>query len=157
MVYFKRVSLPPSEKQKLENAIRKVALKRLHALDFESSVTDIGTDKLFLGLEDKVDVKFTRLRTSLEKYFPKFIISIPREETVNEYKLRYSLLSTIVFIALVLTLPLTIYATAMQNTGYESILFSLAVIAVYLLLSLFELRIINRKIKKAVKLSLTTK
>jgi hypothetical protein len=47
MLYLKKNYLSLGEKQELEKAMRNAALKRLTSLDFKSSVTDIGTDKLF--------------------------------------------------------------------------------------------------------------
>lgn len=44
-------------------------------LDFKFKGVDIGTDKMFYGLEGKKDLKFTRLKTSFaaSKPFPSIV------------------------------------------------------------------------------------
>lgn len=154
MLYLKKNYLSLGEKQELEKAMRNAALKRLTSLDFKSSVTDIGTDKLFLGFEGKEDVQFTRLRTSFEKYFPKVIISIPKSETDNEYKFRFSILSTVAFILWSLFFLLIVGTVLAQKGNYENILIGCIPICLFILLTLLELRIVGTRIEKAIKLNL---
>ena len=154
MLYFKKIYLPLDEKQALEKAMRKAALKRLTSLDFKSAAMDIGTDKLFLGFDGKEAVQFTRLRTSFEKYFPKIIISIPKNETDNEYKFRYSMLSLVVFAACSVLFFSVAVTVLMQKEGYDRILIACVPIGVFVLLTLLEVRIVSGKVEKAVKLSL---
>ena len=153
MLYLKTIDLPLVEKQNLEKAMRKVALKRISSLDLTSAVMDIGTDKLFLGFENINDIKFTRLRTSFEK-FPKIIVSIPKSELENKYKFRYSVLSTVIFIAFALLLLLIVVAVFMQNSGYERILVACVPVGIYVLLTMLEMKIVRGRIKKALKLNL---
>jgi hypothetical protein len=154
MLSLKKIYLPLGEKQELEKAMRNAALKRLTSLDFKSSVTDIGTDKPFLGFESKEDVQFTRLRTSFEKYLPKVIISIPKNETDNEYKFRFSILSSVVVILWSLFFLLIVTTVLVQKGNYENILIGCIHIGLFILLTLLELRIVGTRIEKAIKLNL---
>src|SRR4051812_31594949 len=107
MIYFKSVQLPGNEKQVLEKAMRKVAIKRMRSLDFTSAEHNMGSEKLFLGLDDNQNVKFTRLHTSLEKFLPKIIISFPKDETISGYQLRLGVFPTCLFVLLAIGLLAT--------------------------------------------------
>jgi len=150
MIYFKSMQVYGNERQLLENALRKAAIKRVRSLDFQSAVYDMGMDKLFLGLDDTRDVKFTRLRTSLEKFFPKIIISFSRDKTSSEYRFRLSLLSTCVFTILLMVLLLSIVLAAIDHENYEAIVEMLLPMGLFILLTFFELKIVNSRIRKAV-------
>ena len=152
MIYFKKIALPPTEMQILEKAMRRVSLKRARSLDFTSAVTDIGSDRLFLGFEGTESVQFLRLRTSLEKFLPEIIISIPCKEIEGEYKFRYSLLSTVIFILLGLYLLLCLSKILLSNSLHDFLLIPLALFGGYFLLMLLELKIVTSRINKAVNL-----
>lgn len=96
MIYFKKIYLDNPNKEQVEKAIRKLALKRTSSLDFTSSGMITGTDKRFLGSEGKTQTKFTRVRYSIENLLPKFIISFPKSEDAQYYKLRFSFRSSVI-------------------------------------------------------------
>jgi hypothetical protein len=91
MLYFKTVPFPNGVKQPdVEKALRSYALKRISSLDFKSSTINVGIDKLFLGLEGKNSLNFTRLRTSFESLLPKLIINLSKDPAATAYKIRLS-------------------------------------------------------------------
>ncbi|MDT3405022.1 hypothetical protein [Mucilaginibacter terrae] len=104
MLYFKKIYLPNCTPQQLEAAMRKVALKRTSPLDFASAVSDIGTDKYFIGYQGKTDLTFTRIKASPEKLLPKLIIKLPADGAECYYQIRFAIVSMMVFF--MFTLPL---------------------------------------------------
>jgi len=151
MMYFTKTYFnSDSEGQQMEVALRKFASKRHTSLDFQSSSTDIGTEKRFLGYEGKKDLKFTRLRTSFEKYLPKMIISLPKDTNQNYYKIRLSFLTTVVLgifsACFVLTVALIIVGKITLG-GFFAILM---LYVVYLLLIYLELKLTNSRIEGVV-------
>ncbi|MET4014008.1 hypothetical protein ABIB62_003861 [Mucilaginibacter sp. UYP25] len=153
MIYLKTITLTETEKLVIEQALRKCSLKRTHALDLVSTVSDIGSNKIFLGYDSKKEVQFSRLRTSFEKFLPRMIVIIPKNGTDIEYKIRYSLLSTgvIVFWALGF---IVVTATALVNKyNYEGIMVPAVFFAGFMLLTMLELKIISKRIQKAIILN----
>src|SRR3954466_1528102 len=104
MIYFKTIPLTDLDKHQVEKAIRKVASKKDTSLDFTSSGAMAGTDRLFIGSEDKNDVKFARIRYYLEDLLPKIILSFPRSDNDQFYKMRLSARSFAVFCLIALLL-----------------------------------------------------
>ncbi|RZM12473.1 MAG: response regulator, partial [Pedobacter sp.] len=92
--------------------MRKRSIKRNLPLDYLSAQSDIASDKLFIGYDGKKNVQFSRLRTSLERFLPRVVIVFSKDPTVFEYKLRYSLLSTLVVSFLTLTFILFVAMTS---------------------------------------------
>lgn len=59
LMYFKTIPLPLDLNQpQAEASLRKTSIKESMSLDFKLKAVDIGTDKLFYGLEGKKDLKF---------------------------------------------------------------------------------------------------
>lgn len=100
MFYFAQFEIDSLSKDNVENAIRNFSSKRYTSLDLQSSSSSIKENKYFLGHEGKADLKITRIRTTFEKLFPKVIQSFPKGKRFEVYKVRYSLLSTVVFFLL---------------------------------------------------------
>ena len=96
MLYFNKVILAEIDGTKVEAAILKFAAKRHASLDLQSSATKIGTEKLFLGLENEKSIQVTRLRSTFERFLPKLIIRFDKAKGFSEYRIRFSLLSNIV-------------------------------------------------------------
>jgi hypothetical protein len=153
MIILKKVQLTEAERQIMEQAMRKKALKRTSSLDFKSTVTDIGTDKLFLGYDGKNSLQFARLRASFEKYLPKIIIILPKSKTEFEYRLRYSLLSTLVAVFWTLGLVFSTAFTLVNTHNYEAILVNFIFFGGYMLLTMFELKLVSKRIQKAIVLN----
>ncbi|MEP6612743.1 MAG: hypothetical protein ABJA76_12685 [Mucilaginibacter sp.] len=151
MIYFKSVQLPDNEKQLLETAMRKVAIKRTRSLDFTSAEHNMGSEKLFLGLDDKRDVKFTRLHTSLEKLLPKIVISFPKDETNSGYRLRLGFFPTCLFVFLAMGLLATGLSALINHEDYAAMVAPVFFLGVFIFLIWLELKIVDRQMKKAVE------
>ncbi|WP_295796373.1 hypothetical protein [Mucilaginibacter sp.] len=156
MIYFKSVQLPCNEKQLLEKAMRKVAIKRTRSLDFASVAYNTGAEKLFLGLDNKRDVKFTRLHTSLEKLLPTIIISFPKDEADSRYRLRLGFFPTLFFALFVLLFLIPgvlwlINHDSYDGDNYDVIVVPVFFLGVFILLTWLELKIVDRQMKKAVE------
>ncbi|SMC60800.1 hypothetical protein [Pedobacter nyackensis] len=152
MLYFKKVYFQnDQEKQQVENAFRKSASKRNHALDFLSSVSDIGPDKVFLGFERKKDITFTRIRTSFEKLLPKLIISFPKDPSINHYKFRFGLSTTIALLFFAIMFIGGIIALITANPGSKEIAVTFIICIGYPLLTLIELHFVNSRIARAIE------
>lgn len=155
MIYLKKITLNFEEKQQYEIALRKAALKRHTALDFKSSVTNIGTDKLFLGYDGKDSVQFTRLRSSLEKFLPKIIITISKKDNDDDIKIRLGVLPFIILALFTIVSLATIVAFLTQKNDFARLIPLLILTGLYILLIISELKITERKIKKALTLNIT--
>ncbi|MEB0263541.1 MULTISPECIES: hypothetical protein [unclassified Mucilaginibacter] len=153
MINIKTIKLTEAEKITLERAMRKSSLKRTRALDFVSTVSDIGSNKLFIGYDGKKDVQFSRLRTSFEKFMPRAIVILSKNETEIEYRIRYSLLSTVVVVFWALGF-IVVTATALVNKyNYEGIIVPLVFFGGFVLLTMLELNITGKRIQKAITLN----
>jgi len=151
MFYFKNVLIDNASGQIAENAIRQFSLKRNTPLDFQSAESDIDTGKYFIGLESKNDIKISRIRTSFERLLPKLIVSFPKDKGFTCYKIRYSLWSSLLaffFIAAILANAFFSIRDQRLADNFQQVLLWLAV---FFLLTYFELRLTNRRIQKALK------
>jgi hypothetical protein len=149
MINLKRIKLTEAEKLTFERAMRKSSLKRTWALDFISTMSDMGSNKLFLGYDGKKEVQFSRLRTSFEKFMPRIIIILPKDGTEFEYRLRYSLISTIVVGFFAFAFIFTAAISLVNKYNYDGIIFPLFFMGCFVLLTLMELKIVDKRIKKA--------
>lgn len=147
MFYFKKIYLPNCTAPQLEAALRKAALKRTSPLDFASAVSDIGTDKYFIGYQGKTDLTFTRIKASPEKLLPKLIIKL--SPNAGYYQVRFSIVSMMMF--LLFTLPwLLIIALLISGNGeFGGLLTLVGFYAFYWLLLLFEFKLTTWRVKKA--------
>ncbi|GAA4325659.1 hypothetical protein GCM10023149_28140 [Mucilaginibacter gynuensis] len=153
MIYFKKVYLNDTgEKKAVERAMRKFALKSPPSIDFSGSSHE-GSGKLFLGQDGRDDIKFTRIRYLVENYLPKLIISLPKSETENYYKVRYSIMSTVFFCLLSAGFLLAIASVLMNKNRPENALIPFAFLALFILFTRVEMNFIDRDIKKAMGLA----
>lgn len=152
MTYFTKTYFKDDlERPEIEAALRKFASKRHTSLDFKSSSTDVGTEKCFLGLEGKKDLKFTRLRTSFERVLPKLIISFPKNNDQNYYKIRLSFLATIVFGLFSVGVLLNLAFLIAGRTSIDNFLTVLIIFSVNLFLIFLELKLTKSRIKKVLR------
>ena len=150
MLYFNKVILAEIDGTKVEAAIRKFAAKRHASLDLQSSSTKIGTEKLFLGLENEKSIQVTRLRSTFERFLPKLIIKFDKAKGFSEYRIRFSLLSNIV-IAFMLIAVLFNVIYLVNNQEVDSEMASVFVyFFLFLLLTLVELRLTKAKLKSTI-------
>ena len=149
MPYFKKVQIENYTRSEAEAALRKVSLKRTSPLDFSSAITDIGSDKLFLGYIGKSALTFTRLRTSVEKFLPKLVIKLPLDGEDCYYQLRLSVVSATVFILFTFGFLIAFAGILSGNTEIGGLLSAAIFLGLYFALLAFEINIVSNRIKKA--------
>jgi hypothetical protein len=150
MFYFANIPIDDSSLVNAEDAIRKYSLKRHIILDFQSSSSNIREYKYFLANENTNDLKITRIRTSFEWLFPKLIISVPKERKFDNFKVRYCLLSTIIFCYLVILISQSIVYSIIDNYLDENVFSILALLIVFLIFTSIEFRLTKGKINQAI-------
>jgi len=149
MLYFKKTYLlNSSEKEVLEQGLRNRSLKRSQMLDFVFETINIGTDKYFLGNEDKKTLKFTRIKTSFESFLPKIIISFPKEITVKYYKFRLSVLSTVILAVLSLLFLTCFLDLIINQKNVETFFTAMVLLVIYFILILLEMNMTKNRILK---------
>jgi hypothetical protein len=150
MIYFKKVHFNYNDKSSVEAALRKSAVKRTSPLDLKSSASDIGTNKKFFGYDGKDAVYFTRIRSSVEKLFPKMIISLPKSETDSFYKIRLSIFPFLFYVLATVGLAINLFFLIIGATdiaGFVGILiFELFFIGLFWI----ELAITTKRITKVI-------
>ena len=149
-MYFKTVYFPPNlNHSQVKTALRKASMKETMSLDFKSKSVNIGTDKIFWGLERKRNLKFTRISTSFEFVLPKLIINLSKNPSVNFYKIRPGALSIAVAGLLFFGLFTGILGVIKGRPDLESLMLFPALILIYIALILFELRLTTSRVVKA--------
>ncbi len=147
MIYFKKIEFPYPGKEQTEAALRKAAIKRTTSLDFKSSSTAVGNKKLFMGLDELNDTKFTRIRYFVEGYLPKIIISVPKNDQGKLLKFRLSIVATVVFCLLVLYILTGLVFPNGSSIATEGV----TLLAFFILLILLELKLTRSAIDKAIR------
>lgn len=151
MFYFKSVPFPEGVTQQMvETSLRKVAIKSTAILDFKSTTVDVGTDKLFLGHETKLDLTFTRLRTSFEIFLPKFIIRVAKEPNVQCYDIRVAALPFVVSLIFALGLLASLLGIASGTAELKDSLGFLLLNGIFAGLYYLEFKILTSKVNKAI-------
>jgi hypothetical protein len=150
MIYFKKIYFVDYDKEYAEKAIRKLALKRNTSLDFKSSGMIAGTDKLFLGCEGENQTQFTRIRYYLENLMPKLIISFPKNDNDQFYKIRLAFRSFIIFSFLSIML-LLVFVLSLTNPNGINVLEGLASFyVIFFLLILLEIKLTKKALHSAI-------
>lgn len=149
-MYFKTIPLPLGLNQhQAEISLRTASIKESMSLDFKFKAVDIGTDKLFYGLEGKKDLKFTRLKTSFEFFMPKLIVSLSKDSSANYYRIRLGAVSIAVMGLLGFAVITGLVGIVKGTTDLATFSPFLIIIAIYALLFLFEINITVRKMNNA--------
>lgn len=149
MIYFSKNTIENFSSESTENAIRKFSAKRNTSLDLKSSSSYTNEDKYFLGLESNNDLKITRIRTNFEAFFPKIIVSFPKVHQFEMYKIRFSILSTIVFIVLLFAILQSIYTLIVDKEIENDVIPLIICFTVFIVLTTLEIKLTKSKIKKA--------
>lgn len=150
MLYLNKVTLAEIDETKVEAAIRKFAARRHASLDLQSSSTEIGTEKLFLGLENEKSIQVTRLRTTFERFLPKLIIRFDKAKGFSEYRIRFSLLSNLVIAIILIAIVLNIIYSLINRQVDSDIASVFVYFFLFLFLTLVELRLTKAKLKSAI-------
>lgn len=153
MLYFTKSSLDSYPAENTENAIRKFSAKRHTSLDLKSSSPEKKEDKYFLGLEGKSDLKVTRIRTSFERFLPKVIVSFPKNRHFKEYKIRYSILSTVIITVLSIAVLLNIYWFLIDKEFENDFIPLALVFLTFIGLTIIEIKLTRLRIRKAIEKS----
>jgi len=149
-MYFKTIPLPLDLNQpQAEASLRKASIKESMTLDFKFKAVDIGTDKLFYGLEGKKDLKFTRLKTSFEFFMPKLIVSLPKDSLANCYRIRPGAVTIATIGLLGFAMFAGLVGILRRTTDLATFSPFLIIIGIYTLLFFLEINITLRKINKA--------
>lgn len=149
-MYFKTIPLPLEVNQpQAEASLRKVSIKESMSLDFKFKAVDIGTDKMFYGLEGKKDLKFTRLKTSFEFFMPKLIVSLSKDSSDNYYRIRPGAISMAIIGLLGFGVFTGLVGILRGTTDLATFSPFLIIIGIYALLFFFEINITSRKMNKA--------
>ncbi len=150
MFYFTKFTLDNSPLLSVEEAIRHYSLKRHLPLDLQSSTSNITEDKYFFGKENNETLNLTRIRPSFEWMLPKLIISFSKGVDAADFKIRYCLLSMIIFVFLLLSIISNIFS-AISDAEFNSDIFTLTVVlAIFLILTYIEVQLTKRKINQAI-------
>ena len=150
MLYFKTIPITEADGTKVEAAIRQFAVKRHTPLDLQSSVTEVGTDKLFLGLEKENNIQVIRLRTTFERFLPRVIIRFDKARGFTEYRIRYSLLSNFLFALLALAVVFNIIHLLNSRQLESESTTPFVLLFLFLFLTFIELRLTQAYIKSAI-------
>jgi hypothetical protein len=118
MIYFKKVYFNYDDRAVIEAALRKASLKRGRPLDWESTNSNIGSDKYFLGHEGRDALSFARLKSSVE-ILPKIIISLPKNPTDTYYQFRLALFPFILYCITLLFLLVMIVSLLSGRSDFE--------------------------------------
>lgn len=155
MWYFKTETISHTDDAVVEAAIRLYAAKRHTSLDLQSAATYTSTDKMFLGLENEKRILITRLRSPVERLLPKLIIKFDVAKGFTEYKIRYSLLSFIVALFLVIGAVLKIIYSIGGKVESDLLTVVLAC-SLFFLLSFLEYHLSKARLRTAISLAATT-
>jgi hypothetical protein len=151
MIYFTQITIDNFSPSTTENAIRRFSAKRHTSLDLKSSSSYINEDKYFLGLEGDADLKITRIRTPFERFFPKVIVSFPKNRQFEIYKIRYSILSTLVFIILSIAVLQSVYSIIVDKEFENDFLPLTIFFSIFIGLTVAEIKLTKLKIRRAIK------
>lgn len=149
-MYFKKVTIPELNSEKIERNIRLFTLKRHTSLDLKSGSTYIAEpNKFFLGYENNTRIDLLRISTPFERLLPKIIVSF-NKNNFNEYRLRFQLLSMILIVVLSAGLLMTIYHS-IKSKNLESDFFSIfSLNLIFYLLAFVEYKLVTKKIERVI-------
>jgi hypothetical protein len=151
MIYFKKIQLIDPAKDQVETAMRKFAIKQSSSLDFKSSSTNVGTDKLFIGFEDANQIQFSRIRYFIESYLPKIIISISKSNDDNYLKMKLSIISSFIFLGATALFLFTLIISAINSDGLEPFVILGIIYCFFILTLLLEIKLTKKCIEKAIR------
>jgi len=150
MIHF--YECPMNESVELiEKGIRRHSIEKFYNLDIIKSTVLIESDeRFFLGLENANSLKLLRIRSVLEFFLPKLIIKFDKNN-FSKYSLRFSIMSFIIAILIIIGLLKGILGMFKDISNLEPVMISLTLGLFFLFLTKWEVKLINRKIIKAIK------
>ncbi|UPQ79348.1 hypothetical protein M0M57_00575 [Flavobacterium azooxidireducens] len=149
-MYFRKVTIPELNSDKIERNIRLFTLKRHTSLDLKSGSTYIAEpNKFFLGFENNTQIDLLRITTPFERLLPKLIVSF-NKSNFKEYKVRLQLLSMILIVVLSAGLLMTIYHSIKSKNLESDFLFILSLNLIFYLLAFVEYKFVTKKIERVI-------
>lgn len=147
MLYFRTIPFPENlTQEQVEKALRKYSLKRTSSLDFKSCTYNIGMEQLFLGRDRKIDLQFTRLKTSLEMLLPKMIVKLSKDPEAQAYKIRLSTTPMGFAILLAFSIVAVLITIFKGTASIDSIACIGLPLLIFIGLIAFELRLVTRRV-----------
>ena len=148
MFYFKKVHFHHSDKANLESVFRKSAIRRDSLALLELSKSDIGSDKYFLGYENKKALYFLHIKSSVEFLLPNIIFYLPKDGSDFHYAFRLSRLAMILFFSLVIILFFSLLDAIKERELSEGLITSVIFLLLFSGLSWIELKLTQFRIRK---------
>ena len=149
-MYFRKVTIPELNSEKIERNIRLFTLKRHTSLDLKSGSTYIPEpNKYFLGFENNTRIDLLTISTPFERLLPKLIVSF-NKNNFNEYRLRFQLLSMILIVVLSVGLLMTIYHSIKSKNLESDFWFILSLNLTFYLLAFVEYKFVAKKIERVI-------
>lgn len=150
MIYIKTINITKVDNLLIEKAVRSFSLKRHSSLDLKQSSSYITEDnKYFLGLETDSYIKITRLRTPFENFLPKLILRFDKKD-FSVYQIRFSFPSNLIYATLIIAVVLNLAKMITSGQLGSNIGSILIISTIFILLTLFEIKIATQKVKKAI-------
>lgn len=149
-MYFKKVTIPELNAEKIERNIRLFTLKRHTSLDLKSGSTYIPEpNKYFLGYENNTRIDLLRISSPFERVLPKIIVTF-NNSNFKVYKLRLQLLSMILIVVLSAGLIMTIYHSIKSKNLESDFLFIISLNLIFYLLAFVEYKLVTKKIERVI-------
>ena len=143
MIYFIKGKIhTDKDSGETETALRRVAIRRHIPLDWHSSAAVSFDRKYFLGYENKDSLQLMRIRRYFQRLMPKLIVRFEKKGDFSMYRIRLSLVSTIIFglLCILLVLNLTYLARGESPEDLLSVFFAFCAFIVLAFLELFLTR-----------------
>jgi len=152
MVFIQKIPFGKGvNKTKFELAMKKLAVKKKAPLDLTSDAYEYNTQNKFWEYQDTTGLEFTRMRTSVEAYFPKLIVHVPNEEYIKHYQIRLCWMTATAILFLIFIIPLLIWGIAANASDQFAFMAMCAAGIGYLLYIFAELYFTKRDIEIAIR------
>lgn len=152
MIYFLKKEIRGFSSDGIEAAIRRSALKRNSFIDFQSAVSDIRQEKIFIGTENENELCITRLRTSFERIFPKYIIRFNKSEGFGRYQVRLSVVSFSFLFFLTISILSGIYESIVYREIINDLAMPVFLLSAFMALTFFEFYLTRKAIDRALRM-----
>lgn len=152
MFYFLKRKIIGLSSDSIEDAIRRSASKRNSFIDFQSAVSDIRQAKIFIGTENENELCVTRLRTSFERLFPKYIVRFNKSEGYGTYHLRLSVFSFSFAFFLTISILSGVYESIVHEEVINDLALPLFLLFVFTVLGFFEFHLTKKALERALEM-----
>ena len=134
--------------KRLKTKFAELQLKVLHIWTSQVLLHTLVRKKKFFGHETDKYLMITRIRGPVEKYLPKLIVKFDKEQDFTKYKIRFSLLAT-VLITLFTLMAISFLIELIKCKQFNGeIIIPLILLALLILFTLLEIKITQKIIDK---------